>query len=81
VKIAGSLIAALPNDRASIAVTDAAIAYGKSLGIEVIAEGLESEQVRGFLEQRQCYLAQGYFLARPMPGAEFSAWYRRAGLH
>jgi diguanylate cyclase (GGDEF)-like protein/PAS domain S-box-containing protein len=81
VKIDRSLIATLPNDRASIAVTEAVIAYGHSLGIEVIAEGLESEQVRGFLEQRHCHQAQGYFLARPMPGAEFSAWYRRAGLH
>jgi diguanylate cyclase (GGDEF)-like protein/PAS domain S-box-containing protein len=81
VKIDRSLVTALPADKVSIAVIEAAIAYGNSLGIEVVAEGLESEQVLGFLQERHCHCAQGYYLAPPMPGPQFADWYRHAGLH
>ncbi len=81
VKIDRSLITTLPEARTSIAVTEAALSFGHSLGIEMIAEGLESQQVLEFLQQRHCDRAQGYYLARPMPGAEFAEWYRHAGLH
>jgi diguanylate cyclase (GGDEF)-like protein/PAS domain S-box-containing protein len=80
VKIDRSLIMTLPNNKVSIAVTAAAISFGNSMEIEVIAEGLESEQVLDFLEQHHCYRAQGFYLARPMPGMEFAQWYRQAGL-
>jgi diguanylate cyclase (GGDEF)-like protein len=80
VKIDRSLIAALPADRSSIAVTEAAISFGRSLGIEVVAEGLESEQVMGFLQQRQCHCMQGFHVAPPMTGPQFADWYRRTGL-
>jgi diguanylate cyclase (GGDEF)-like protein/PAS domain S-box-containing protein len=81
VKIDRSLITALPEDKTSIAVTEAALSFGHSLGIEMVAEGLESQQVLEFLQRRHCDRAQGYYLARPMPGAEFAEWYRHAGLH
>jgi diguanylate cyclase (GGDEF)-like protein/PAS domain S-box-containing protein len=80
VKIDRSLIAALPADKPSIAVTEAVISFGKSLGIEVVAEGLESDLVRGFLQERQCHCVQGFHVAPPMSGAHFADWYRRTGL-
>jgi EAL domain-containing protein (putative c-di-GMP-specific phosphodiesterase class I) len=64
----------------SIALTAAAVRFGNSLDIEVVAEGLESERVRHFLEDHQCYREQGFFLAKRMPGPEFAQWYRQAGL-
>lgn len=81
VKIDRSLIIALPEDKTSVAVTEAALSFGQSLGIEMIAEGLESRQVLEFLQRRHCDRAQGYYLARPMPGMQFAEWYRHAGLH
>ncbi len=81
VKIDHTLITALPHDKASAAVTEAAISFGNSLGIEVVAEGLESQQVLQFLQEHHCHCAQGFYLARPMPGAQFAEWYRHAGLH
>jgi EAL domain-containing protein (putative c-di-GMP-specific phosphodiesterase class I) len=81
VKIDRSLIIALPEDKTSIAVTEAALSFGQSLGVEMIAEGLESRQVLEFLQRRHCDRAQGYYLARPMSGAQFAEWYRHAGLH
>jgi EAL domain-containing protein (putative c-di-GMP-specific phosphodiesterase class I) len=80
VKIDRSLIMSLPGNKVSIAVTTAAISFGNSLDIEVIAEGLESGQVLDFLEDHHCHRAQGFYLAKPMPGAEFAQWYRQAGM-
>jgi diguanylate cyclase (GGDEF)-like protein/PAS domain S-box-containing protein len=81
VKIDRSLIKSLPADKTSIAVTEAVITFSNALGIEVVAEGLESEQVLDFLQARHCPRAQGFYLAMPMPGAEFTQWYRQASLH
>ncbi|QDZ30090.1 bifunctional diguanylate cyclase/phosphodiesterase [Noviherbaspirillum sp. UKPF54] len=81
VKIDRTLITALPHDKACAAVTEAAISFGNSLGIEVVAEGLESQQALQFLQERDCHYAQGFYLARPMPGPQFAEWYSHAGLH
>ncbi|HJV52325.1 MAG TPA: EAL domain-containing protein, partial [Noviherbaspirillum sp.] len=80
VKIDHTLIMALPHDKSSAAVTEAAISFANSLGIDVIAEGLESPQVLDFLQQRHCHRVQGFYMARPMPGPQFAEWYRHAGL-
>lgn len=56
-----------PND-AVIART--IIALGLSLGLAVIAEGVETEGQRAFLATNGCYAYQGYLFARPMPAAE-----------
>jgi diguanylate cyclase (GGDEF)-like protein/PAS domain S-box-containing protein len=81
VKIDRSLIAALPGDKSSVAVTEAALSFGHSLGIEMVAEGLESQPVLDFLRQRHCDRVQGYYVARPMPGPAFAGWFRHANLH
>ncbi len=57
-----------PND-AAIART--IVALGTSLGLRVIAEGVESEAQRAFLERHQCHAWQGYLLSPPVPVAEF----------
>lgn len=52
-----------PNDQA---ITRAIIALGKSLDLTVIAEGVENERQKKFLQAENCELAQGYYFARPM---------------
>ncbi|MFT3811845.1 MAG: EAL domain-containing protein [Acidovorax sp.] len=59
-----------PND-AAIART--IVTLGASLGLRVIAEGVETEAQRDFLARSQCQAWQGYLLSPPVPVAEFEA--------
>ena len=63
-----------PND-AAIART--VVALGTSLGLRVIAEGVETEAQREFLERHQCHAWQGYLFSPPVAVAEFEALVRR----
>lgn len=64
-----------PND-AAIARTIVALA--QSLGLGVIAEGVETEAQREFLFATGCHAYQGYFFARPLPIAAFEAFTQQA---
>lgn len=59
-----------PND-AAIART--VVALGTSLGLHVIAEGVETEAQRDFLERNHCHAWQGFLLSPPVPVTEFEA--------
>ncbi len=47
------------------------IGMAQNLGIEVIAEGVETEDQRDFLEQNNCFMYQGYFFSKPIPLNKF----------
>jgi len=49
------------------------IGMGNNLGIEVLAEGVETEEQRAFLAEHGCKLCQGYLFGRPMPAEAFNA--------
>jgi len=57
-----------PNDAM---IAGAVIALGKSLGLKVIAEGVETRNELDFLRRRDCDLIQGYFFSRALPSSEF----------
>ena len=52
------------------AIVRTIIALADNLGLEVVAEGVETEIQRDFLQRHGCQLAQGYFYSRPLPVAE-----------
>ncbi|MEM1171960.1 MAG: EAL domain-containing protein [Cyanobacteria bacterium P01_H01_bin.35] len=54
-----------------VALTKAIIQIGHSLNLTIIAEGVETEKQIEFLEQNQCYIAQGYLFGRPIPANDF----------
>jgi diguanylate cyclase (GGDEF)-like protein/PAS domain S-box-containing protein len=72
VKIDRSFIHGLPDDSDDAAITQAVIAMAHSLGLTVVAEGVETDAQLAMLRRLGCDEAQGYLLGRPMPAAELS---------
>ena len=52
------------------------LALGKTLDVKVIAEGVETEPQRNFLETAGCRFFQGYVFGHPMPSEEFTIFMR-----
>jgi len=63
-------------DTASRLIVESSIALGNQLGLKVLAEGVENEALWHWLRDAGCELAQGYFIARPMPLEKIAAWQR-----
>ncbi len=73
VKIDRSFIADMLRDPDDLALTTAIIAMAHSLGMTVVAEGVEKEGQCDLLHSRGCDLAQGYWLGHPMNMRDFTA--------
>ena len=71
VKIDRSFIADVLRDPDDLALTTAIIAMAHSLGITVVAEGVEKEGQYAILRERGCDLAQGYWLGHPVNAQDF----------
>ena len=52
----------------------AIVDLGHSLGLRVVAEGVEEEGARDALREMKCDQAQGFLISRPMPLDRFEAW-------
>ena len=76
-KIDRSFIRDLPQNTDDMAICTAIIAMGHSLGLSVLAEGVETEEQRAFLHARGCDSFQGYLCSRPLPAEEFTELLRR----
>ena len=72
VKIDRSFIRGLPEDKDDAAITQAVIAMAHSLGLVVVAEGVETDAQLQMLRQMGCDEAQGYLLGRPMSAADLA---------
>ncbi|HZW13333.1 MAG TPA: EAL domain-containing protein [Noviherbaspirillum sp.] len=75
-KVDQSFVRRIENDQASRVVTEAIIALGRSLRLEVIGEGIESENALRYLQEHGCDQAQGYWFSHPLPASEFAQWCR-----
>ena len=73
VKIDRSFVADVLRDPDDLALTTAIIAMAHSLGITVVAEGVEKQGQYAILRERGCDLAQGYWLGHPVAIEEFLA--------
>jgi diguanylate cyclase (GGDEF)-like protein/PAS domain S-box-containing protein len=75
-KIDRSLVKDCAVDPYDAALCRATIALGRALGLEIVAEGVETQEQWQFLAQEHCSSIQGFLVARPMPAAEAFAFLR-----
>ena len=73
-KIDRSFVQSLPDNEEDAAICAAVIALGRSMRMNVVAEGVETAEQAQVLRDLGCDEMQGYWLGRPMPGTEFAAW-------
>ncbi len=73
VKIDRCFVSNLGRSRDAELIVRAMIALGRSLGLEVMAEGVETEEQVAFLRREGCQAAQGYYFGPPMPADAFTA--------
>jgi diguanylate cyclase (GGDEF)-like protein len=77
VKIDASFIRGIPFDASDVAITETVIAMSGSLGLKVVAEGVETRDQAMFLEQRGCDEMQGFYFSKPLPAEELAAYLRQ----
>ena len=76
-KIDQSFIRDVDKDSRDAAVVDTIISMSHYLGMEVIAEGVETKEELDFLQMRGCPNYQGYYFSRPLPVDDFDKWIQR----
>lgn len=78
-KIDQTFIKGLPDNQNDIAITTAVIALGHNLGLEVVAEGVETTEQMEYLSGVGCDIIQGYFLSRPLPASKVVSQFTKHG--
>ncbi len=76
VKIDKSFVLGMGSDLSDLAVVRAIVDLGHSLGLTVVAEGVEEDAARDQLVEMGCDIAQGYLISRPLGRERFEAWLR-----
>jgi EAL domain-containing protein (putative c-di-GMP-specific phosphodiesterase class I) len=70
IKIDRSFVSDMETEAGDAAIVKAVLSLGQSLGIRVVAEGVETAAQASFLRQHGCDIGQGYHFGRPMPAEE-----------
>lgn len=79
-KIDQSFVRGVPYDNGDVSIVHAIIAMARSLGLEIVAEGVENPEQLGFLAEQGCQQIQGYLFGRPMPSHDFTQQLRSGQL-
>ncbi|MBL8571407.1 MAG: EAL domain-containing protein [Phreatobacter sp.] len=74
IKLDRSFMRDLGTDKNARAVASAVVRIGRSLGLTVVAEGVETEAQRRFLQGLRCHVLQGYLFAPAMRAGELESW-------
>ena len=73
-KIDQSFVRGMANSEEASVIVGAIINLGRSLRLELVAEGIETEELLQRLIEMGCQTGQGYFFSRPMPASEVVDW-------
>lgn len=76
IKVDQSFIRRLHNERQAISIVEAAVSMAHSLGMKVVAEGVETKEIYELLGNIGCDMAQGFLISRPLPEDAFIQWYK-----
>ena len=76
-KIDKPFVMAMEKDDDDAKIVRSTIDLAHNLGLSVVAQGVENAIVYNRLKELRCDEAQGYFMGKPMPAADFSAWRTR----
>ncbi len=76
IKVDRSFVTDLTEDESDAAIVRSTIELGRSLGVSVVAEGVETADVLERLAEYGCDVVQGYLVSRPVPAAQLVTWLR-----
>ncbi len=78
-KIDKSFVLDMIVDRDDAVIVRSTVELARHLGLRVVAEGVETAEHWQRLSECGAHMAQGYFLTRPLPAAQLSAWLHATG--
>jgi len=73
-KLDRSYVNGAVQDKSALAILESNVRLGQILNLNLVAEGVETQQDWDLVEKLGCHEVQGYFIARPLPAAKFIAW-------
>ena len=74
IKVDKSFVMNMEADPDDLAIVRSTVALGHNLGLEVVAEGVETPASWKELKEMGADIAQGYYLSKPLPGDQFNRW-------
>jgi diguanylate cyclase (GGDEF)-like protein len=78
IKIDRSFVMNMAAEESDAVIVRSTIDLAHNLGLRVVAEGVETEEIYGLLAGLNCDVVQGYYLSRPIPAAEIPSWFGQA---
>jgi diguanylate cyclase (GGDEF)-like protein len=73
IKIDRSFVMSMDENASDATIVRSTIDLGRNLGLDIVAEGVETQAAWDALREHGCTLAQGYLISKPVPAAEFEA--------
>jgi diguanylate cyclase len=78
IKVDKSFVVGMARDTDDAAIVRTSIDLARNLGLEFVAEGVESEEILNRLEEFGCHMVQGLYLSRPLTEEELNVWLRQS---
>jgi len=74
VKIDRTFVQGMATSPSDLAIVRSVVDMARNFGLDVVAEGVESELTLGLLEDMRCGMGQGFLFSRPLPYERFESW-------